>query len=156
MNFVSDLGDDYYLQAIVVLSMALLYFAGLKSEAVKTALLTIASATTGTMVKSLTNRPRPDSRLVTIQDTLGDKSFPSLHVLIFTVFFGYMLYLAIYRIRTPWLRISIATTSLLLLFSIGISRIYLGAHWTSDVIGGYLLGVILLTMAIKIGGRAAK
>ena len=131
--------------------MPLLFLAGLKVEAIKTALLTASAATVGSFVKSLVNRPRPGSDLVIIQEALVSKSFPSLHVLTFAVFFGYMLYLALYKVQTQWLKIFIAVPSTVLILTIGISRIYLGAHWASDVVGGYLLGAIFLVIAINLG-----
>ena len=156
MNFVSELGDDNNLEVLVVLAISLLFFTGLKSEAIKTALLTIASATAGTVIKSLVSRPRPASELVAIQETLGDMSFPSLHVLIFTVFFGYLFYLSVYKVKTLWLRLMIATSSLVLILTIGISRIYLGAHWASDTLGGYLLGAIFLILAIQLSEKSSN
>ncbi|KKT30861.1 MAG: Phosphoesterase PA-phosphatase related protein [Candidatus Collierbacteria bacterium GW2011_GWC2_44_18] len=151
MNVVSEIGDDFNLVIIVVLAMPLLFLAGLKVEAIKTALLTASAATVGSFVKSLVNRPRPGSDLVIIQEALVSKSFPSLHVLTFAVFFGYMLYLALYKVQTQWLKIFIAVPSTVLILTIGISRIYLGAHWASDVVGGYLLGAIFLVIAINLG-----
>ncbi len=153
MNLVSEIGNNFNLEIIVVLSMSLLFLAGLKSEAIKAALLTLAGASAGSLVKSLVNRPRPNGELVNIQKVLTDKSFPSLHVLIFTVFFGYMLYLAISKVKTLWLRLFIAGSSTVLILFIGISRIYLGAHWASDTLGGYLLGAILLIFAIMISNN---
>lgn len=153
MNVVSEIGEDLNMGIIVVLATSLLFLAGLKTEAIKTALLTTASSITGTLIKRLVNRPRPTSELVTIQESLNDKSFPSLHVLIFTVFFGYMFYLSVYKLKIPWLRSMITTFSLVLILTIGISRVYLGAHWASDTLGGYLLGAIFLTIAIKISRR---
>ncbi|HCQ30865.1 TPA: hypothetical protein DIU27_00585 [Candidatus Collierbacteria bacterium] len=151
MILVSEVGNDHNLEIIVVLAMSLLFFTGLKAEAVKTALLTVASATAGSLAKSFINRPRPDMELVYIQGVYQDKSFPSLHVLTFTVFFGYMLYLAIYKVRTKWLQLFISLSAIILILTIGISRIYLGAHWASDVAGGYLLGAAFLILAIILG-----
>lgn len=156
MNLVSEVGDNFNLEIIVVLSMSLLFFAGLKSEAIKTALLTVAGASTGSLIKSLINRPRPSGELVNVQKVLTDNSFPSMHVLIFTVFFGYVLYLAISKVKTLWLRLFIAGSSTVLILFIGISRIYLGAHWTSDTLGGYLLGVILLVFAIQFSRKSSN
>jgi membrane-associated phospholipid phosphatase len=156
MNVVSEIGDDFNLEIIIVLAMSLLYFAGLKVEAIKTVLLTASAATVGSLTKTLVNRPRPGSGQVFIQETLSDKSFPSLHVLIFTVFFGYMLYLSIYKIKARRLKILIALPSIFLILTIGISRIYLGAHWASDTIGGYLMGALFLFFAVKMSGKSSN
>lgn len=145
MNLVSELGDDFHLEVIVGLAVALLLFAGLRAEAFKAALFTVISAIAGTFIKFVVARPRPDSSLVKIQEVFNDKSFPSLHVLIFTAFFGYMFYLALYKVSTPWLKILIALGSAFLILTIGISRIYLGAHWASDTLGGYLVGAFFIS-----------
>ena len=146
MNLVSELGDDFNLVIIIGLAVTLLYFAGLKLEALKIALFSLTGALIGTLTKWIVSRPRPDSGLVNIQAVISDKSFPSLHVLLFTIFFGYLCYLSIYKIKTGWLKILIASVSVFLIITIGLSRIYLGAHWASDVLGGYLLGAIFISL----------
>ena len=156
MNVVSEIGDDFNLEIIIVLAMALLYLAGLKVEAIKTALLTASAATIGSLAKTIVNRPRPGNGEVVIQEILSDKSFPSLHVLIFTVFFGYMLYLSVYKVKTRWLKTLIALPSTFLILTIGLSRIYLGAHWASDTVGGYLMGALFLIFAVKISGKPSN
>ncbi|KKU71305.1 MAG: Phosphoesterase PA-phosphatase related protein [Candidatus Beckwithbacteria bacterium GW2011_GWA2_47_25] len=146
MNLVSEIGDDYHLVIIIGLVVALLFFVGLKLEALKIALFSLTGALVGTFVKKIVSRPRPDFGLVKIQAVMSDKSFPSLHVLLFTIFFGYLFYLSIYKIKTRWLKILIASVSAFLILAIGLSRIYLGAHWASDVLGGYLLGAIFISL----------
>jgi len=145
MNLVSEIGDDYHVVIIIGLVGALIFFAGLKLEALKVALFTFTGALIGTLTKWMVSRPRPDSSLVNVQEVVSDKSFPSLHVLIFTIFFGYLFYLSIYKIKTRWLKILTASISAFLIITIGLSRIYLGAHWASDVLGGYLLGAIFIS-----------
>lgn len=156
MNVVSTIGDGVNMVIVIVLAMSLLYLTGLRVEAIITALLTASAATIGSLTKILVNRPRPGNGQVIIQDFLSDSSFPSLHVLIFTGFFGYLLYLAIYKVRSKWLKVLIAVPSAVLILFVGISRIYLGAHWASDTIGGYLLGAMFLILAIKISGKSSN
>lgn len=146
MNLVSEIGDDYHLGLIIALTVASLVYYGLKLEAIRTAVYSSVGFLIGSLSKNIVNRPRPGSAQVTIQEVLKDKSFPSLHVLLFTVFFGYMLYLSIYKIKTAWLKSVVATVSIFLILTIGISRIYLGAHWASDTLGGYLMGAVLITL----------
>lgn len=145
MNLVSKLGNDFYLELIVGLAVGLLLYVGLKAEAIKAALFALISAVAGSLIKLVVARPRPDSSLVQIQEISNGKSFPSLHVLIFTAFFGYMFFLALTKVKTPWLKFLIATGSLFLILTVGVSRIYLGAHWASDTLGGYLIGAFFIS-----------
>lgn len=153
MVWVSRPGDGFSLEIIIGLSLITLLFVGLKVEALMTLIFTSGSAVTGSLMKSFVDRPRPDISLVHIYQSLADNSFPSLHVLLYTTFFGYMFYLAVFRVRTKWLKYTIAFGSLFLVLTIGLSRVYLGVHWASDILGGYLLGAIFLISTIKLNKK---
>jgi undecaprenyl-diphosphatase len=67
----------------------------------------------------------------------------------YTVFFGFLLFLAWTRLpRSIW-RVLATSLAGLLIVSIGPSRMYLGAHWLSDVIAAYLFGIIILAFGIE-------
>lgn len=148
MNLVTEVGDDLHLEIIVMAATVILFYRGYKLEALKAVVFAVSAAASGTLLKILVGRPRPASSLVVVQEVLADKSFPSLHVLIFTAFFGYTFYLSLYKVKTLWLRLLIAIGSGFLILTIGLSRIYLGAHWASDTLGGYLLGLLLISFII--------
>jgi undecaprenyl-diphosphatase len=150
MWFISTIGNQPVMVVIVAITGLLLYLFKLRVEAVVCTLSTAGSALIGTIVKIFVNRPRPSPSLVHVSLHLSDKSFPSGHVLVFTVFFGYLFYLLFNKPKRQK-KINL----LLILFSflivaIGISRIYLGAHWASDVLGGYLLGLFCLIISIRL------
>ena len=110
-------------------------------------LMTSLSGLIGTLVKLLVNRPRPAAPLVMVLEKTQQQSFPSAHVLFYVVFFGFLVLLMYLLNDLPkTLRIGIAGISLLLIFSIPVSRIYLGAHWFTDVLGGFLLGLLTLVV----------
>jgi undecaprenyl-diphosphatase len=75
-------------------------------------------------------------------------SFPSGHAFISTVFFGFIIYLA-WTLKPPlvW-RILITVGGLLMIFLIGMSRIYLNVHWATDVLAGHTGGVLWLLLSI--------
>jgi undecaprenyl-diphosphatase len=148
MNLVSEIGDDFYPWLVGGLVVVTLIYYQAKTEAIKVAGLTLLSALTGSIVKLLVHRPRPDTDLVQIQELVTGQSFPSLHVLVFTVFFGYLLFLSASQIKKTWLRLVLVSLFSFLILSIGLSRIYLGAHWASDVLGGYLLGAFFISYII--------
>lgn len=68
-------------------------------------------------------------------------SYPSGHAFAATVFWGFIVWLMLKHIRQPWLRWLLIISTIVLVFAIGISRVYLGVHWPSDVFAGWVLGV---------------
>jgi len=99
-------------------------------------------------LKSLIDRPRPAAELVRVWGEAEGGSFPSGHAFHAILFLG----LAIFLIRS---NISGGVPRALLMGALGImvplmgiSRIYLGVHWPSDVLGGYLIGGLFLFIMI--------
>src|SRR6266851_8457071 len=101
------------------------------------------------LVKLLVHRPRPAGPDVHVLTHVGGFSFPSGHVVSYMALFGFLLYLAWIALRSPVLRWGTVSLCLLLLVLIGPSRIYLGAHWASDVLGAYLLGGVWLSVVLR-------
>lgn len=90
--------------------------------------------------KYLIRRDRPD--ILQLVD-IGGYSFPSGHSMVSMSFFGFFIYLCIINYKTKWKYLIISSLTLLILL-IGFSRIYLGVHYFSDVIGGFSLGLLWL------------
>lgn len=99
------------------------------------------------LLKFVLQRPRPvDYRLI---DETG-YSFPSGHSMVSMAFYGYLIYL-IYKSKfNKYVKIILMTILALLILFIGISRIYLGVHYTSDVVAGFLLSISYLIVFIKL------
>jgi undecaprenyl-diphosphatase len=72
-------------------------------------------------------------------------SFPSGHVLTFTATFGFLAVLS-WRAR----RRALAALCVLPPIAIGLSRVYLGEHWPSDVLGGALFGVLWMALTVRL------
>lgn len=118
-------------------------------EAVMTLVSTIGAAIIGILFKTVVARPRPDPTLIQQSVTyFKDDSFPSGHVLFYVGLCGFLLYIFYTILPNRYHRTSIVSFLLGLLSAIGISRIYLGAHWFSDVLGAYLIGFIWLTVVV--------
>lgn len=106
-------------------------------------------------------RPRPSADLVRVGTEVYGGSFPSGHVLTNVAIFGFVIFLAYTHLRPSWQR-----TLLLIVFGlpiavVGIARVYAGHHWPSDVLGGYMLGGMWLSVMIhvyhsRVGGQAGQ
>jgi membrane-associated phospholipid phosphatase len=114
----------------------------------KAALFVLLTGTTGllsTIVKALVNRPRPSKDLVRIVFETTQQSFPSGHMMFYVVFFGFLILLMFQLENIPKsIRYIVGVISAFFIFTIPFSRIYLGAHWFTDVLGGFLLGLLFL------------
>lgn len=144
MKFISWFGAFPVPLFMCLLVSLLFYLFRLRREA-GFLLLTLISGLISTVIKMLVNRPRPTANLVRIVEVAKQQSFPSGHMLFYTIFFGFLLILMwnLKQINTG-LRVIIAMISVLLILLIPVSRIYLGAHWFTDVLGGFTLGIIYL------------
>jgi undecaprenyl-diphosphatase len=97
-------------------------------------------------IKLLIQRSRPTADLVQIVEEAKNNSFPSGHTVHYVVFFGFLLVL-MYRMKTMsiFLRVFISILSVSLIIAIPFSRMYLGAHWFTDVLAGFCLGILFLS-----------
>ncbi len=97
-------------------------------------------------------RPRPTPNLIHVHTKLTFNSFPSGHTEHDTVFYGFLLYLSLTRPVREWryhwwlLPLQLFAVSAILI--IGFSRLYEGEHWITDVLGGYLSGLVWLFLSI--------
>lgn len=130
--------------------IVLLYLYGLRWEAIVAFIASVGSTSVGTLVKFIVHRPRPAADLVLVFRELGSYSFPSGHVLYYTAFFGFLLFLCYTLLKSSFIRGLMIVILALLIILVGPSRIYLGGHWASDVAGGYLFGSLWLTLSIYI------
>ena len=103
-------------------------------------LLTASSNLLNELVKRLIKRPRPTAELVTVVRVINEPSFPSGHVMHYMNFFGLLIYLLATNWRSGRLRNILIGICTALILCIGPSRVYLGAHWPSDVMAGYIYG----------------
>jgi len=101
-------------------------------------------------VKALVARPRPLAALVHVAHDIGNPSFPAGHVLDITAFLGFVCYLAYVRMARSPRRTALMALLLAILALMGVARIDAGEHWPSDVLGGYLFGIVWLTVTVEV------
>lgn len=129
---------------ITVSISVLLFFLKRKRESILM-LSTLLTGVVSWIVKVLVDRPRPTADLVNILEKTSFQSFPSGHTLFYTVLFGNAAILIFYaKGMKSWLKFILMGLCIIIVIIAGYSRIYLGSHWFTDVLGGLILGIILL------------
>ena len=103
------------------------------------------SALVNFTLKQIIQRPRPIGHRII--DESG-YSLPSGHSMVSMAFYGFLIYLIYKNVKNKYLKISVITLLSLLIISIGASRIYLGVHYTSDVLAGFLVAIAYLIIYI--------
>jgi undecaprenyl-diphosphatase len=129
---------------ITLLIAFTLYVYGLRWESIVSLLAALLSGVTNELVKGLIGRPRPTMDVVDVFEVLTSYSFPSGHVMLYTILFGYIWYLVYTLLKRSILRSLLLGLFGVFILFVGVSRIYLGQHWASDVLGAYLLGGLIL------------
>lgn len=145
-----------YVAVIMVFVFALVFFIFKYLKEGFFILSCILSGGVSYVLKMLIDRPRPTVDFVRIVEETHYQSFPSGHVLFYTVFFGSLMIIALYsKILKNSFKILIALVCLSMIVLGAVSRIYLGAHWFTDVIGGFIVGVlfVMITGSIYIRSK---
>ncbi len=150
MYFVSWIGYSPQFPVIIFIICAVIFLLGLKKESVFAGIAGYGSAALSALIKEVISRPRPAADLVTVLHHLKDTSFPSGHTMTYTTFFGFLGILVLIFFKKSGLRILLVITLGLIVILVGPSRIYLGEHWASDVLGGYIMGSVCLLLTVYV------
>lgn len=134
---------------ITAIAVFALYFIGLQREAVASLFAAGMSQVVNILLKFIIQRPRPSNDLVDVLTELRDYSFPSGHVMFYVGFFGFLAFLCLTFLKPSLLRTVLLAFFITLVILVGPSRVYLGEHWASDVLGGYLAGSLTLVLSIR-------
>ncbi len=144
MTFISLFGNATLAILSVIYAALLFYWTRYRREA-RFVLAALAFDALNFLVKLLINRPRPTIKDALVMMQFNQSAFPSGHVVHYTVFFGFLLTVMIVQKSIPYFwRVFVGAWSAFLILTISISRIYLGAHWATDVLGAYLFGIFYL------------
>ena len=146
-KFITNFGGAIFL---IILTITLFILIKNKKIGLSIILNLIVITGLNQILKYILQRPRPTEYRL-IEET--GFSFPSGHSMVSMAFYGYLIYLIYKSVKNKYLKwISIVLLSILIC-SIGISRIYLGVHYTSDVLGGFLISLsylIVYTLIVNI------
>ncbi|MCK6462306.1 MAG: phosphatase PAP2 family protein [Candidatus Pacebacteria bacterium] len=149
---VTYLGEWSIVLAVAIIVALVLITKGKKVYALTLALITFLSIGSVFILKYAIQRPRPIDGI--IDET--SFSFPSLHAVLSVAFYGLIIYFLWERFKSPRFRFFKILFGLVLVLFIGFSRVYLGVHYLSDVLGGYLLGLFWLTAGIYASFKSGK
>jgi undecaprenyl-diphosphatase len=146
MSFSSAVRAVTTTQFVLVIGAAfvvVLWWRGARRDAITLAVLFVAMPLVQSGLKYLVDRPRPEDELV--RAGISSSSFPAGHVMGPTVVYGSLLCFAVFSERLGrWYRLLLVSWSSVVLVTTGIVNVYLGVHWPTDVLGGYLWGLVLL------------
>lgn len=143
-KFITNFGGAIFLIGLTVLLIILI-----KNKKIGLSILVNLAIVTGLnqLLKRILQRPRPTEFRI-VEET--GYSFPSGHSMVSMAFYGYLIYLIYKYVKNKYIKwISIILLSILICV-IGISRIYLGVHYASDVLGGFLISISYLIIYISV------
>lgn len=143
-KFITHSGDRY---VVILLGIILLLIKSLREKyGVKFAIATLSSTALYQIMKYIFQRPRPDLALRLIEQ--GGYSFPSGHSMNCLVSYGILIYLLLRYCENRRLAKLLSFGLGLLTILIGFSRVYVGVHYPTDIIGGWSLGIAVLVAMI--------
>ena len=147
MKAISFVGSPYFLIPIMILTMIYTLYKKKYYILKLLSLSTLGSYIINFILKNIFSRTRPVDYFLVEQ---GGLSFPSGHSMVTMTFYMTLAYLASKKIRdkskVKWIYLFAYTMIILM----GISRLYLGVHWPTDIIGGYLIGHVFFYISKSI------
>jgi undecaprenyl-diphosphatase len=143
MKIITKFGNTMTILIVVIILMIILN----KKEGIMLGISTVDTVLINQIIKYIIRRPRP-SHLRLIKQ--GGYSFPSGHAMISIAVYGFLIYIINKKIENKKLKIILTVLLTLLIILIGISRIYVGVHYPSDIIAGYSISLAILILNITL------
>lgn len=134
--------------ALVLIGTTIVLVISIKNRKIGLSIVANLGIVTGLniVLKQIVQRPRPTEYRI-VNET--GYSFPSGHSMVSMAFYGFLIYLIYKYVKNQYLKIGLITFLSILIISIGISRIYLGVHYTSDVMAGFCISVSYLVLYVS-------
>lgn len=140
LKIITELGGVYFLVTTVILSWFMIKN---KRIALIISANLILSTILNISIKNIIQRPRPEGYRLILE---SGYSFPSGHAMASMAFYGLLIYMIGKNVKLKPLKYTLIGLLSLIIFSIGLSRIYLGVHYASDVLGGFCLSIAYLVV----------
>lgn len=141
------LGNGQALNIIVLAAAALLIYRR-ELTAAALVLLTYVPRTFNDLTKLLVSEPRPDANLVRVEYPHDNLSFPSGHVVGLAITFALLYALAPRLSRSSYIVWAIRVVCVFFVATAGLARMWIGAHWPTDTLGGYIYVALFLIPAL--------
>lgn len=149
-KFITNFGGTIFITLSAIALVIIIKNKKIKISIVVNLLIATLSSQ---ILKRILQRPRPTGiRLVEV----SGYSFPSGHSTVSMAFYGYLIYLIYKNIENKYLKWSLITLLSVLICLIGASRIYLGVHYTTDVLGGFFLSISCLIIFVEVNNCISK
>lgn len=142
-KFITNFGG-----AIFLIKLTVILFILIKNKKIGLSIFSnlVIITVLNQLLKRILQRPRPTEFRI-IEET--GYSFPSGHSMVSMAFYGYLIYLIYKYVKNKYVKWILIVLLSILICSIGVSRIYLGVHYTSDVLGGFLVSISYLVLFIS-------
>lgn len=148
MLFITFLGKHQFLIPANLLLIFYFLFKGHQNWfSIRIGTIALSSLLLMFLLKYLFRRKRPLSPLVKAARGL---SFPSGHAIMAVTFYGLLVYISLHTIEIAWLKYLLVFLLLLLIILIGGSRVYLRVHYASDVLAGFIIGLLWLLISLSV------
>ena len=142
-KFITNFGG-----AIFLITLTVILFILIKNKKIGLSIFSnlVIITVLNQLLKRILQRPRPTEFRI-IEET--GYSFPSGHSMVSMAFYGYLIYLIYKYVENKYVKWTSIVLLSILICTIGVSRIYLGVHYTSDVLGGFLVSISYLILFIS-------
>jgi len=148
MLFITFLGKHQFL---IPANLVLIFYFLLVNRqnwfSIRVITIAISSLVLMLLLKQLFQRKRPLSPLLKAAKGL---SFPSGHAIMAVTFYGLLIYILQHSITIDWLKWLVTLLVIVLIISIGFSRVYLRVHYASDVGAGFIIGLLWLLLSLAV------
>lgn len=147
---ITTLGSVYVILPICLITIIVFWK---KIEGISVTINLIISFLANQILKRIVARPRPtEYRII---EELG-YSFPSGHSMVSMAFYGLLIYFIYRKVKNPYIKWISCTLLTILIFLIGLSRIYLGVHYASDVLAGFCISAAYLALFTQLISNKIK